>query len=69
MGNGSERPDDLADVRAFADDVHARDHRRGTHCAAELHREADFHDCTLVTVALSRSAATRCSKNPAGWMT
>ena len=27
VGNGSERPDDLADVRAFADDVHARDHR------------------------------------------
>jgi len=26
-GDGSEQPDELADVRAFADDVHARDHR------------------------------------------
>jgi len=27
LGDGSEQPDDLADVRAFAEDVHARDHR------------------------------------------
>jgi menaquinone-dependent protoporphyrinogen oxidase len=27
LGDGSEQPDDLADVRAFADDVQARDHR------------------------------------------
>ncbi|MEO5899386.1 MAG: flavodoxin domain-containing protein [Ilumatobacteraceae bacterium] len=27
LGDGPEQPDDLADVRDFADDVHARDHR------------------------------------------
>ncbi len=27
LGDGSDRTDDLVDVRAFADDVHARDHR------------------------------------------
>ena len=27
LGDGSEQPDDLADVSAFAKDVHARDHR------------------------------------------
>ena len=27
LGDGTKKPDDLADVRAFADDVHARDHR------------------------------------------
>lgn len=27
LGDGPDRPDELADVRAFADDVHARDHR------------------------------------------
>ena len=27
LGDGSEQPDELADVRAFADDVQARDHR------------------------------------------
>ncbi len=27
LGDGSEKSDDLAEVRAFADDVHARDHR------------------------------------------
>ena len=27
LGDGSQQPDDLADVRTFADDVHARDHR------------------------------------------
>jgi menaquinone-dependent protoporphyrinogen oxidase len=27
LRDGPEQPDDLADVRAFADDVHARDHR------------------------------------------
>ena len=27
LGDGSQRPGDLAEVRAFAEDVHARDHR------------------------------------------
>lgn len=27
LGDGTEQPEDLADVRAFADAVHARDHR------------------------------------------
>lgn len=27
LDDGSDKPDDLADVREFADDVHARDHR------------------------------------------
>ena len=27
LGDGSRQPDDLAEIRAFADDVHARDHR------------------------------------------
>ncbi len=27
LSDAAEQPDDLADVRAFADDVHARDHR------------------------------------------